>query len=64
MTKDQVAYFIEGVAAGLATPSPELAKALYAVLAAQYGITVEDLDAIREEIDAYLNAAEASAADN
>jgi Na+/melibiose symporter-like transporter len=62
MTKEQAAYFIEGLAAGLAAPSPVLARALYAVLAAQYGITARDLDAIREEIDSYLDQAEAKEA--
>jgi hypothetical protein len=59
MTKDQAAYFIEGLTAGLAAPSPELAKALCVVLAAQYAITVEELDVIRAEVDACLDEAEA-----
>jgi hypothetical protein len=64
MTKSEASYFLEGLAAGIAAPSSSLAKALFAVLAAQYGITAQDLDAIREEVDRYLDEAEAKEANS
>jgi hypothetical protein len=62
MTKDQVVYLIEGLAAGVTAPDPDLVKDLCIALAAQYEITVEDLDAVRDEIDALVDEAEAKEA--
>jgi hypothetical protein len=62
MTKSEALYFLEGLAAGIAAPSDTLAKGLFCVLAALHGITAEDLDAIRAEVDVYLDEAEAKEA--
>lgn len=58
MTKSEACYFLEGLAAGIAAPSGDLAKGLFVVLALKYGITKADLEAIREEINSYLDEAE------
>lgn len=61
MTKSEAVYFLEGLAAGIAAPSDELAKGLFVVLARKYGIAKAEMEAIREEIDAYLDEAEKEA---
>ena len=58
MTKREAAYFIEGIAAAVAAPNPELLTGLYVILALEFGISRDDLAVIRKEIDAYVDEAE------
>jgi hypothetical protein len=60
MNRNEALYFLEGLAAGIAAPQACLAKALFAVLAARYGLVAADFDAVRKEIDDYLTEAENS----
>jgi hypothetical protein len=58
MTKGEALYFLEGLTAGLAAPDEGLAKGLFVVLAAKYGLTKDDFVAVRAEVNRYLDEAE------
>jgi hypothetical protein len=63
MTKREAAYFVEGIAAAVAAPDPELLKSLYVLLAFRFGISPDDLATVRREIDQYIDEAEAEVSD-
>lgn len=58
MTKREVSYFIEGIAAAVAAPNPKLLTGLYVLLALKFGIASSDIAAIRQEIDDYVDEIE------
>ena len=58
MNRDQALYFLEGLTAGLASPSPELAKRLFSLLVAEHSLKPGEFVSIREEIDIYLDEVE------
>ena len=58
MNRDQALYFLEGLTAGIASPSPELAKALFCRLAKEHELIPAEFEIIRPEIDGYLDEAE------
>ena len=59
MNRDQALYFLEGLTAGIASPSPELGKRLFCRLAKEHDLIPPEFETIRPEIDAYLDQAEA-----
>jgi hypothetical protein len=58
MTKSEATYFLEGLAAGLAAPTRSMVIDLYCLLSRKYGITADELEVVRVEIDVYLNEVE------
>ena len=58
MTRDQALYFLEGMTAGIASPSSELAKRLYVRLVTEHDLIAAEFEIIRPEIDGYLDEAE------
>lgn len=58
MNKQEATYFLEGFTVILAAPNLNMAKRLFALMTYQFGITRQDLDEIRSEIDLYLDLAE------
>jgi hypothetical protein len=51
-------YFLEGLIAGIASPSSELAKSLFHRMAKEHDLIPAEFEAVRGEIDVYLDAAE------
>ena len=58
MTRDQALYFLEGLTAGIASPSPELAKWLFYRLAMAHELIPPEFETVRAEINGLLDEAE------